>query len=140
MSSRRSSSWAAVICAQDKNLQFRKLKLVAPGGQTYEDTDPDADDDAIAAAAAIRVVLPTKPTLEDAPEVWRQTRRVMETNLDQLKAVVRKEFAADSSAAADIEKGLKRMDLIVDTLDDELAASLTRAAMSRKPARLATPS
>ena len=34
----------------DKNLRFRKLKLVV-GGTTYEDTDPDVDDDGIVVAA-----------------------------------------------------------------------------------------
>jgi hypothetical protein len=34
----------------DKNLRFRKLKLVI-GGTTYDDTDPDVDDDGVAAPA-----------------------------------------------------------------------------------------
>jgi hypothetical protein len=32
----------------DKNLYFRKLKLVLPGGQTIEDTDPDPEDEGAA--------------------------------------------------------------------------------------------
>jgi hypothetical protein len=32
----------------DKSLYFRKLKLVLPGGQTIEDTDPDPEDEAAA--------------------------------------------------------------------------------------------
>jgi peptidoglycan hydrolase-like protein with peptidoglycan-binding domain len=35
----------------DKNLKFRKLKLVLPGGQTLEDTEPDTEDAAAAKAA-----------------------------------------------------------------------------------------
>jgi len=34
----------------NKNLRFRKLKLVTPGGQTFEDTDPDSEDDAAVVA------------------------------------------------------------------------------------------
>jgi hypothetical protein len=31
----------------DKSLKFRKLKLVLPGGQTFNDTDPDPEDEAV---------------------------------------------------------------------------------------------
>jgi hypothetical protein len=34
----------------DKNLYFRKLKLILPGGQTIEDTDPDPEDEGAATA------------------------------------------------------------------------------------------
>jgi hypothetical protein len=34
----------------DKNLRFRKLKLILPGGQTFEDTDPDSEDEGAAVA------------------------------------------------------------------------------------------
>jgi len=32
----------------DKALKFRKLKLVLPGGETFNDTEPDPEDDAVA--------------------------------------------------------------------------------------------
>jgi hypothetical protein len=35
----------------DKSLKFRKLKLIMPGGQTFEDTEPDTEDSESAAAA-----------------------------------------------------------------------------------------
>jgi hypothetical protein len=33
----------------DRSLKFRKLKLIMPGGQTFEDTEPDTDDEGVAA-------------------------------------------------------------------------------------------
>jgi hypothetical protein len=36
----------------DKNLRFRKLKLVLPNGKTFEDTDPDPEDEGVAATGA----------------------------------------------------------------------------------------
>ena len=32
----------------DKGLKFRKLKLILPGGQTFNDTEPDTEDEAVA--------------------------------------------------------------------------------------------
>jgi hypothetical protein len=36
----------------DKNLYFRKLKLILPGGQTIEDTDPDPEDEVAVATGS----------------------------------------------------------------------------------------
>ncbi|HEY3395339.1 MAG TPA: hypothetical protein VGK58_21740, partial [Lacipirellulaceae bacterium] len=33
----------------DKSLYFRKLKLILPGGETIEDTDPDPEDEGVVA-------------------------------------------------------------------------------------------
>jgi hypothetical protein len=32
----------------DKGLKFRKLKLILPGGQTFNDTEPDPEDEVVA--------------------------------------------------------------------------------------------
>jgi hypothetical protein len=37
----------------DNNLKFRKLKLVLPGGQEFEDNEPDSEDGAQVAAASV---------------------------------------------------------------------------------------
>jgi hypothetical protein len=42
----------------DKSLKFRKLKLVLPGGQTFEDTEPDNEEEALGERAGRAQVTP----------------------------------------------------------------------------------
>ncbi len=63
----------------DKNLRFRKLKLILPNGQTIEDNEPDTDDDVQTTAEAARL----SPEQRDA--MWQELAE-MEARLDALMA------------------------------------------------------
>jgi hypothetical protein len=72
----------------DKALKFRKLKLVLPGGQTFNDTEPDPEDEQIAGGPS-----PTSPqgsggkrlSPQEKDDI-RKTLAEMERRLDELMA------------------------------------------------------
>jgi hypothetical protein len=73
----------------DKALKFRKLKLIMPGGQTFNDTEPDPEDmvDAAAAgraggAADLSKELAAVQGLEAA---WKQTLSNVTAQIDRLR-------------------------------------------------------
>ncbi|HEU0050060.1 MAG TPA: hypothetical protein VFQ43_20895, partial [Nitrososphaera sp.] len=78
---------------------------------------------------------PMRPTLEKAPDVWHQTRKVIETKVAQLKTAIQKAFADEGpDLVAEIDKNMKKLDWILDTLDHKLADSLAKAHAAENPA------
>jgi hypothetical protein len=70
----------------DKSLKFRKLKLVMPGGQTFEDTEPDTEDQEGAAAAGGEAAGRARQfTPEERQNLNRELER-MERELDEILA------------------------------------------------------
>jgi uncharacterized protein (UPF0210 family) len=82
---------------------------------------------------------PAPPTLAKAPEVWHETRQVITTHIDQLKAAIRDEFAdEDADLLTEVEQNMKKLDRILENLDHKLAESLAKAhAMEDAAARKA---
>src|SRR6187431_1012131 len=66
--------------------------------------------------------------LADAAAAWRDTHRQADERIKALQAAV-KAHCADAPAALlqEIEKGLARLDAVLDTLDHRLADSLAKA-------------
>ena len=89
---------------------LKALKLVAPVGQV-EPPPPLG-----------------KPSLKKAPVVWHGTRGVLEHNIGVLKRAIGAEFAREHpDIVADIDKGVGRLDVVLERLDRRLADALTKA-------------
>jgi hypothetical protein len=72
----------------DKGFKFRKLKLILPGGQTFDDTEPD-DEEAIAAAGpsvASSTAGGSKSGSSQEKEVFRKEMGRLKKRLDELMA------------------------------------------------------
>jgi hypothetical protein len=65
----------------DKGLKFRKLKLILPGGQAFNDTEPDPEDEAAQGAVAGQETLSPQQKAEIRKELDR-----MSLEMDQLMA------------------------------------------------------
>jgi hypothetical protein len=75
------------------------------------------------------------PKLEDAPQVWMGTRRLLQTNIDALKAAVRAQIAEEGDDLVDeIDGHLVKLDRIMGSLDKRLTNSLAKAAETANPA------
>jgi len=60
----------------DKSLYFRKLKVVIPGGKTFEDTEPDTEDEGVAAAAGGEKTARRRVTPEQKDDARRRFTRI----------------------------------------------------------------
>lgn len=75
------------------------------------------------------------PKLEDAPEVWMGTRRLLQTNIDALKEAVRAQVADESDdLIEEIDGHLVELNRIMGRLDKRLTNSLAKAAETANPA------
>ncbi len=76
----------------DKNLRFRKLKVVLPSGQTIEDNEPDTEDEEMpagAGAGAAGVDLSRElNTLQNLTAVWQQTLNNVSSQIDKLRKAI----------------------------------------------------
>ena len=75
----------------DRSLKFRKLKLILPGGQTFEDTEPDTEDvEAGAGVAGAGQVDLSKEltTAQNLMSAWQQTLNDVTTQIDKLRKAV----------------------------------------------------
>jgi hypothetical protein len=72
----------------DKALKFRKLKLVMPGGQTFNDTEPDPEDEQVAAgpSPASPAVAGGKRLSQQEKDDIRKRLSEMDRRLDELMA------------------------------------------------------
>jgi hypothetical protein len=63
----------------DKALKFRKLRLILPGGQTFDDTDPETEDDQVATAGEGERLTPqeVQQILSEFEEIDRQLDDLM---------------------------------------------------------------
>lgn len=80
---------------------------------------------------------PTAPKgdLSGAADVWHETRETMAKGIDQLKTVIRKEFAGEAAnVMKEIENNLKKLDGVMDKLDRRLADSITKAHSAKDDA------
>jgi hypothetical protein len=75
------------------------------------------------------------PALAKAPELWEQARKTIAARIDQLKAAVRKEFAAEGpDIIGEIEQNMIKLDRVMNAFDDKLTASLTKAQAAQNEA------
>ena len=66
--------------------------------------------------------------LGESPKVWHQTRTVMSSGLDKLKAAIKAEYSGHSpELVAEIDKSMTKIDAIMQKLDHKLAEALDRA-------------
>jgi hypothetical protein len=76
--------------------------------------------------------------LSGASHLWLETRRTLETSLDQLRGIVGRHYSQFRPEKFDqITRGLDRLDGVLDRLDHRLAESLTRACSTDEAARRA---
>ena len=67
-----------------------------------------------------------------APQVWMQTRTVMSKSIDQLRDVIRKEYASHPpEVLADIEKGMEKMGQVTARFDHRLAEAMEKASTAK---------
>jgi hypothetical protein len=70
----------------DKALKFRKLKLILPGGQTFNDTEPDPEDMADAATAGGTANLSKElATVQKLEAAWKQTLSNVSAQIEKLR-------------------------------------------------------
>jgi hypothetical protein len=127
----------------DKALYFRKLKVVMPGGQTFEDDEPDLEDTEGVAAAQAAGTAPGAGDLQQrlrsaatAAEIWRRSQQGAAEQIAQLK---RELNAFDDPDVASVRD---RLDTVLDRfpkLDfDTLAQSADAATFDRNLATART--
>ena len=121
----------------DKSLYFRKLKLVMPGGQTIEDTEPDLEDTegSEAAGAAQAAAAPGAAPTGDlqqrlrsaaaAAEIWRRSQQGAAEQIAQLK---RELNAFDDADVVSVRDRLDTVLTRLPKLDFESLARSTDAA------------
>ncbi len=108
------------------------------GAADGEATAEDAGEDAGRVKLAVPRTLPLQPmeppedlgeaTVEHAPVVWHGTRGILGHNIEALKRAISQEYAAeDPSLLAEIDRHVKRVDVILEKLDSRLADTLERA-------------
>ncbi len=81
----------------DRSLKFRKLKLILPGGQTFEDTEPDTEDEGAAPTAGGAQAAPAGGpaatgdlqqrlrSAAAAAEIWNRTNQSAADQIAQLR-------------------------------------------------------
>jgi len=79
-----------------------------------------------------------EPNLQRAPLIWHGTRKIVDHNIGELKRAIRQEYANEHPKLLDdIDKGVQRVDVILEKLDTRLAESLERAGAVKDPAQRA---
>jgi hypothetical protein len=77
-----------------------------------------------------------KPTLERAPQVWHGTRNILDHNINELKRAIKQEYASEHPTVLDeIDRGVQRVDVILEKLDVRLAEALERAGAATDAAK-----
>jgi hypothetical protein len=127
----------------DKGLKFRKLKLVLPGGQTLEDTEPDTEDEngapqagntqpaaagagaaATTGAPSIEVQENLRKEFKQARAKWVATRKKADQDIEAVKDGVRDHYLTDPVQFPIAMKKIKELDEIMDNLNDDLRDAL----------------
>jgi peptidoglycan hydrolase-like protein with peptidoglycan-binding domain len=76
-----------------------------------------------------------KPELAKAPQVWHGTRKILDTNIRELKKGVKAHYGSEhSDLLAEIDDSLVKLDGIMEKLDDRLANSLAKAHAAKDAA------
>lgn len=128
----------------DKSLYFRKLKIVIPGGQTFQDEDPDTEDaegdDVLRSARTARPAPEERATrasadggatpedlrkqFKQARKRWVAVRQKAEQDLEIVKDGIRDHYLDDPEQFPIAMKKLKELDDIMDNLSDDLRDAL----------------
>jgi hypothetical protein len=123
----------------DKSLKFRKLKLVLPGGQTLEDTEPDMEEGIVSPQAAgpqagaatgavpgdgAASVENQRKEFKEARKRWVAARTKAEQDLEIVKDGIRDYYLSDPVQFPIAMKKLKELDEIMDNLNDDLRDAL----------------
>jgi hypothetical protein len=119
----------------DKSLYFRKLKVVIPGGQTFEDTEPDTEDTEGGAGAASTAggaagdLQQRLRSAAAAAELWNRTNQ---SAADQIAQLRRELNAFDDPDVVSVRDRLATMLDRFPKLDfDSLAKAADAAAFDR---------
>ncbi len=125
----------------DKKLYFRKLKVVMPGGQTFEDTEPDLEDTEGAQAGAATAapgaagggaagdLQQRLRSAAAAAQIWTRTQQTAASQIEQLR---RELNAFDDPAVASVRDRLANVLDRFPKLDfDSLARATDAAAFDR---------
>jgi hypothetical protein len=102
---------------------------VMVGDETDEDEGEESGQHEHGGETPLR---PVSPALEKAPELWAAIRNEVGASIDALKVAIRKEFAGEGrDILAGVEKDVKGLDRVFDTLGDDLGACLARARAAK---------
>jgi len=75
-------------------------------------------------------------TLARAPQVWHGTREILDHNINELKRAIRQEYASEHpTVLGEIDRGVQRVDVILEKLDVRLAHALERAGAATDAAK-----
>jgi hypothetical protein len=125
----------------DKGLKFRKLKLILPGGQTLEDTEPDTEEEGAGPQATRAQVPPAgagaasggeatavqenlRKEFKQARSRWVGVRKKADQDIEAVKDGVRDHYLADPVQFPIAMKKIKELDEIMDNLNDDLRDAL----------------
>jgi hypothetical protein len=123
----------------DKNLKFRKLKLILPGGQTLEDNEPDPEEGGAAPQAAsaqapgagatggdgaTAVQENLRKEFKEARKRWVAVRKKADQDIELVKNGVRDYYLTDPVQFPIAMKKIKELDEIMDNLNDDLRDAL----------------
>jgi hypothetical protein len=123
----------------DKNLKFRKLRLILPGGQVLEDTEPDTEEEKGAAQAAAggqaagtgtageaatEAQENLRKEFKEARKRWVAIRKKADQDIEIVKDGVRDYYLTDPVQFPIAMKKLKELDEIMDNLNDDLRDAL----------------
>jgi hypothetical protein len=92
----------------------------------------EADDKSSASVPGVAGQVP-EAELEKAPQVWKGTRALLQTNIDALKKAVQAQVADEEDLVDEIEGHLQKLDRIMGRLDKRLTNSLTNAVETQDP-------
>jgi hypothetical protein len=92
----------------------------------------EADDKSSASVPGVAGQVP-EAELEKAPQVWKGTRALLQTNIDALKKAAQAQVADEEDLVDEIEGHLQKLDRIMGRLDKRLTNSLTNAVETQDP-------
>jgi len=76
-----------------------------------------------------------KAALSKAPEIWRGTRAILDTNIKELKKGIRAHYGTEHpDFLKALDENLVKLDVVLDKLDDRLSDSLAKAGAAKDEA------
>ena len=76
-----------------------------------------------------------KPALAKAPEIWHGMRKILDTNVGELKKAVLAQYGTEhADLLQEIDENLVKLDVVVEKLDTKLADSLAKANAAKNDA------
>jgi hypothetical protein len=116
----------------DKGLKFRKLRLIMPGGQTFNDTEPDPEDMDAGVAGGTANLSKELAAVQSLEAAWKKTLSDVSAQIDKLRKAIDGE---NQPLLHTVSEGLAKLmdefpDLDLSKLSDA-AKSNDRAAYDR---------